>query len=157
MAPDAEFGEVLSWSGWWDVPRFGVALIDGQPSYFDCPFSEELDNYPPEFLVWPTCQDQLTDELASWECWVSWRCEYDLGQDPGEFVDTSETLARTQGVRQVGAPSDAIRTIPEWRLDSNRSFAKQVPRHLVRWRPIALPGIPIRLDGSDANGHEPAN
>jgi hypothetical protein len=136
MALDAEFGEVLCWSGWWDVPRFGVALIDGQPYYFDCPFSEELDDYPHEFLLWPTRQDQLIDELASWECWASWRRQYDLGQDPGEFVDTSGALARTQEVRQDGAPSDAIRAIPEWRIDIDRSFAKQIPRHFVRWRPV---------------------
>ena len=63
----AEFGEVLCWSDWWDLPRFGVSLVEVRTFYLDCPFSEELDDYPEVFLLWPIPPDELSDELAVWE------------------------------------------------------------------------------------------
>jgi hypothetical protein len=45
-----DFEEVLCWSEWWDCPRFGIALIGGGVEhFFDCSFSDELDDYPADF------------------------------------------------------------------------------------------------------------
>jgi len=131
----ADFGEILCWSGWWDLPRFGVSLVDGTPYYFDCPFSEELDDYPEVFLLWPIPPNELSDELAVWEHFANWRREFDLGNitDP-HFRHDSEALVRVQARRQLGAPADALHATAEWRLDRNRTFAQRRPRHLVRWR-----------------------
>ena len=52
-ADDDAFEPVLSYLGWWDCPRSGVALVDGKPNYFECQFSEELDDYPDQFRLWP--------------------------------------------------------------------------------------------------------
>jgi hypothetical protein len=61
-AGDGAFEPVLSYLGWWDCPRSGVALVHGQPYYFVCRFSEELDDYPDEFCLWPIAGDELEDE-----------------------------------------------------------------------------------------------
>jgi hypothetical protein len=58
---------LVSWS-WWDCPRAGVALMDGQYYYFDCEFSEELDDCPSEFRLWPISGDDLADQLEAWSC-----------------------------------------------------------------------------------------
>jgi hypothetical protein len=47
------FEEVICHLGWWDCPRSGVALIGGNPNFFDCRFSEELDDCPYQYQVWP--------------------------------------------------------------------------------------------------------
>jgi hypothetical protein len=47
------FEDVICYLGWWDCPRSGVALIGGKPNFFDCRFSEELDDYPNQYQVWP--------------------------------------------------------------------------------------------------------
>jgi len=131
----SEFGEILCWAGWWDLPRFGVSLVEGAPFYFDCPFSEELDDYPDLFLLWPTPPDELSDELAVWERFANWRREFDLHNitDP-HYQDVSPELDRVQARRQLGPPANALHALAEWRLDPDRTFAHHRPRHLVRWR-----------------------
>ena len=104
----SEFGEILCWSGWWDRPRFGVSLVEGSPFYFDCPFSEELDDYPEVFLVWPIPPDELSDELAVWEHFANWRREFDMGNTPPRFQDNSEELAR---VNRPGFDGDSLALI----------------------------------------------
>ena len=131
----SEFGEILCWAGWWDVPRFGVSLVEGTPYYFDCQFSEDLDDYPEVFLLWPIPPDELSDELAVWEHFANWRQQFDLGNitDP-HFMDASEELERVQALRRLGAPANALHAIPQFRLDTNRQFAQRRPCHSVRWR-----------------------
>ncbi len=50
---EGAFEDVMCYLGWWDCPRSGVALIGGKPHFFDCRFSEELDDYPDLYQVWP--------------------------------------------------------------------------------------------------------
>jgi hypothetical protein len=84
-AGDGAFEPVLSYLGWWDCPRSGVALVGGQPYYFDCEFSEELDEYPDTFRLWPISGDDLADELEIWEAFAAWRDQFDSGRRPGPF------------------------------------------------------------------------
>ena len=134
----ADFEEVLcSWS-WWDCPRSGVALLNGEPYRFDCEFSELLDDYPAEFRLWPISEGQLEAEVAAWEQWADWRSRFDRGErvepferEPGfeEFRDRMKAYATP--------PADVMLAIPEWKLDPNRSFDRRVPQHLVRWTSAA--------------------
>jgi hypothetical protein len=125
---------LVSWS-WWDCPRAGVALMDGQYYYFDCEFSEELDDYPSEFRLWPISGDDLADQLEAWELFAAWRGRADSGLRPPPFpgVPRPAVLDRTRDYARRQPPPDARVAIPEWRLDCNRSFAGRVPGHLVRW------------------------
>jgi hypothetical protein len=84
-AGDGAFEPVLGYLGWWDCPRSGVALVGGQPYYFDCEFSEELDEYPDTFRLWPISGDDLADELEIWEAFAAWRDQFDSGRRPGPF------------------------------------------------------------------------
>jgi hypothetical protein len=132
----ADFEEVLCAWAWWDCPRSGVAPIQGKPYRFLCEFSEELDDYPAEFHLWPITDDQLEGELGAWSLWVDWRGRFDRGGALQPFEhdpNVRASLSRLQAY--VSPPSDALLAIPEWELDRNRSFSGRVPKHRVRWRP----------------------
>ncbi|MDP9402537.1 MAG: hypothetical protein M3P85_04220 [Actinomycetota bacterium] len=128
-----EFEEVLCYWSLWDCPRSGVVLMQGEPYHFLCEFSDELDDYPEEFRLWPATNDQLEGELTAWSRWVAWRRRFDRGEAVGPFEGEPEVVAALERLSS-GPPTDAIVAIPEWRLDSNRSFAEGVPKHWARWR-----------------------
>jgi len=110
-AHEGAFEDVLCYSGWWDCPRSGVALIDGKPHFFDCRFSEELDDYPVLYEIWPAGDQQLADALEAFR-------EWDSGKHPPALA-RSEALAREQSRLEKG-PLQAARTaVPEWHLDRN--------------------------------------
>lgn len=134
-AGDGAFEPVLSYLGWWDCPRSGVTLVDGKPYYFECQFSEELDDYPDQFRLWPIAGDELEDELEVWHMWAAWRDKYDSGLQPGPFPGdpVPGALERALRRRQRQPPPQARMALPEWRLDRNRSFAGRIPAHIVRW------------------------
>lgn len=60
--PSELFEPVLCYREWWDCPRFGVALVNGVPHYFESLFSDECDEYSPEFELWPIDDDSLGRE-----------------------------------------------------------------------------------------------
>jgi hypothetical protein len=134
-AGDGPFESVVSYLGWWDCPRSGVVLLSGQPYYFECRFSEELDDYPGQFRLWPIAEDELADELEAWQTWDAWRDEYDSGLRPGPFPGDRQTAALERALRrrQHQPPPGARTAIPEWRLDRDRSFAGRIPTHMARW------------------------
>lgn len=129
---DGAFEDVMCYSGWWDCPRAGVALIGGKPHFFDCRFSEDLDDYPEEYQVWPALPQELADALEAWREWARWRDQHDSGQRPEPFL-ASAARKRLQERWNEGPSATARAAVPEWRLDRNRKFAGRVPRHKVRW------------------------
>src|SRR3954452_21138663 len=84
------FGEVLTAWSWWDYPRAGVALIEGQPHRFSCDFDETLDDYPEEDRLGPISDQGLEAELAVGRLWVEWRGQFDAGADPAPFEKTPD-------------------------------------------------------------------
>ena len=52
---------LIQYRGFWDVPRIFLAHHQGQTFLFDCPFSEELDDYPEVF------KDYLLPDLSNAE------------------------------------------------------------------------------------------
>gem|GEM_PF-2203099 len=132
---DGEFEDVLCYFGWWDCPRSGISLVGARPHYFDCRFSDDLDDYPDQYRVWPVPDDELADELEVWQCFVQWRGQFDGGAQPGPFPGQlrTEAFSRVQE-RHIQQPPESARVaIPAWRLDRNRSFAGRVPMHRARW------------------------
>ncbi|HUA41112.1 MAG TPA: hypothetical protein VMA32_06085 [Streptosporangiaceae bacterium] len=130
-AEDA-FEDVVCYLGWWDCPRSGVALIGGKPHFFDCRFSEELDDYPDQYQVWPVRDRELADALEAWREFAQWRDQYDSGRRPPPLA-VSAARERVQERSHEDPPATARSAVPEWRLDRNRSFASRVPQHKVRW------------------------
>jgi hypothetical protein len=142
---DRNYEAVLCWYSWWDCPRFGVALVDGVPHYFECRFSDALDDYQDEFHVWPIDATTLDRELALWDIFVEWRAAFDAGAAPGPLESNpaflAENAALTAGPREHA--TKAAFAVPEWQLDSNRSFDGRVPAHRARWR--KLPNRPMSV------------
>ena len=126
------FEDVVCYVGWWDCPRSGVALIGGKPYFFDCRFSEELDDYPDQYLVWPAQDGELADAIEVWRDFARWRDQYDSGHHPPP-LSGSAARKRLQERWHEGPPATARAAVPEWRLDRNRSYAGRVPQHKVRW------------------------
>jgi len=97
--------------------------------------SDDLDDYPDQFRVWPVPDDELADELEVWQCFVQWRGQFDGGARPGPFPGQlrTEAFSRVQERRNLQPPESARAAIPAGRLDRNRSFAGRVPTHRDRW------------------------
>jgi hypothetical protein len=100
------------------LPRSGVALVVGKPYYFDCRFSEELDDYTDQFRLWPVPGDELADELEAWQMFAAWGGEYDSGLRPGPFPGgrQSAALERMRRRRQRQSPPGARTAIPSGAL-----------------------------------------
>jgi hypothetical protein len=131
---DADFEDVLCWSGWWDCPRFGVALIAGVPHFFDCQFSDELEDYPDEYQIWPASEAELADELEVFGRFAAWRRRFDAGEVTGpHYGDDGLAAQRVRERRKRNLRSDLRVAVPEWKLDRNRKYTATSPRHRVRW------------------------
>lgn len=65
MADDSTLVPInFRYGEFWDVPRIFVVEHEGQLWLFDCPFSDELDDYPDEYAVY--LLDPGTDLEGSW-------------------------------------------------------------------------------------------
>src|SRR5258706_13039640 len=128
---EGAFEDVMCYLGWWDCPRSGVALIGGKPHFFDCRFSEELDDYPDLYQVWPARHGELEDALEAWREGAQWRDQHDSGHRPPPFPVSADRKRLNERWNE-GPPATAKAAVPEWRLDRHRSFAGRVPQHKVR-------------------------
>ena len=136
-----EFEEVLCYTDWWDCPRSGVALLHGRPHYFLCEFSEQLDDYPGEYQVWPIDPETLERELAAWAIFVAWRKDVDSGAAVRPLEENEEFAALSMTLRdeRLAPTGEAIVAVPTWRLDLDRTFKKGSPRHMVAWTVVQPP------------------
>jgi len=123
---DDRYGDVLFYFGWWDCPRSGVAVVDGEPMHFDCPFDELLDDYPSEFVLWPATGLEVSAGMTLFGEWAKWRGRFDAGRATAAFEGNA--------VAPPLPPPSARRAVPEWHLDADRTFVNRVPKHRVRWR-----------------------
>ena len=126
------FGRILYYWGWWDCPRQGVCEVGGVRTHFLNEFSDDLDDYPAEFTIWPATLEEFDAGNALWQEWAAWRRRFDLG-DRGEAFMASAPARQATGFVPPRPPSNAQLALPEWRLDPNRSFAHALPAHWVRW------------------------
>src|SRR5258706_16203723 len=86
---EGAFEDVMCYLGWWDCPRSGVALIRVKPHFFDCRFSEELDDYPDQYQVWPAQHQELADALEAWREFAQWRAQHYSGYRPPPFPESA--------------------------------------------------------------------
>jgi hypothetical protein len=129
---EARLYEVLYYFNWWDCPRCGVTVVDGIPMHFESPFDERLDDYAPEFYLWPMSTDELAAADDLWHQFAAWRARFDAGEQPPPFEHT-QADGTAQSWRHE-PPATARRAVPEWQLDSERSFVGSAPQHRVWWR-----------------------
>jgi hypothetical protein len=59
--------------------------MGGKPHFFDCRFSEELDDHPDQYQVWPAQHQELADALEAWRAFAQWRDQHDSGYRPPPF------------------------------------------------------------------------
>jgi hypothetical protein len=135
MAADDDFEPILCWSSWWDCPRSGVTLHARRPHRFLCEFSDELDDYPQEFHVWPIDDDTAEAEFRAWRMFAAWRARFDRGVKPPPLESDSEFADLAGSLREgrLTPPTDSIVAVPTWRLDRDRTFREREPSHEVRW------------------------
>ena len=131
----APFERVLLYEAWWDCPRIGVCEVGGVLMNFDCRFSDELDEYPSEFLIWPAVGAEVDERLERWVEVCEWKSRIALGEPRVPFERTEPGPHFGKG-RAPDPPLDAVRAVPEWALDRNRSFARRIPQHFVRWHAL---------------------
>jgi len=82
----------IRYLGFWDVPRNFLVCYQGEQYLFDCPFSEELDDYPDHYTVY------VLPELSS------------------EEIDANWAALPGKAIRQVGeVPITAVRFDPSRR------------------------------------------
>src|SRR4051794_10626555 len=91
---------VWAW-GWGGRPRVGIALIAGQPYYFDCPFSDALDDSPDEYRLWLVPEARLDDELTLWRMFTEWRSRFDSGDGPPP-LEKDATFSALSGRLRAG-------------------------------------------------------
>lgn len=101
--------------------------------HFESPFDEQLDDYESAFYLWPMTTDELSVAAEVWREWDEWRRRFDRGERPPPF-EATEAGGRLRSRRTHEPPAAARRAVPEWRLDTERSFAERTPQHKVRWR-----------------------
>ena len=103
--------------------------------HFASPFDQNLDDYVAAFYLWAATDQEVIEALDFWHAFAAWRARVDGGEKPPPFapVDGTESQRRVQELAQQGPPVTALRAVPEWRLDRNRSFVGHVPQHKVRW------------------------
>lgn len=132
---DPGFEEVICWSEWCDCPRFGVALIGGVPHYFECQFSEAIDDYPDEYRIWIASEEELADEVDVFGRFAAWRGRFDAGEVTDPHYSDNRPIAQLVRERHSRGPTSKTRVAtPDWRLDENRKYTAASPRHRVRWR-----------------------
>jgi hypothetical protein len=130
---------VLCYGEWWDCPRSGLTRVDGVIMHFASPFDDTVDDYVTAFYLWAATEQEVVDALDFWQVIAAWKARVDAGEQPPVFppVGETDTQRRRQQLTQQGPPATALRAVPQWRLDRNRSFVGRVPHHKVRWAFLA--------------------
>jgi hypothetical protein len=81
----------IQYRDFWDVPRVFVTSYQGRHYLFDCPFNDELDEYPDHYEVFLT--NSLPAEVLNGS-WMNIRDQaiHHLGQVPVKSVQFDETM-----------------------------------------------------------------
>lgn len=98
----------MKYRDFWDVPRSVAVEYHDRLLLFDCPFDDELDDYPDAYTVYsldPSSSDKLNE--ASWECLPS------LGKRMGTVSLTS--LEFDESRRQAVSERSLTRALGELR------------------------------------------
>jgi hypothetical protein len=56
----------ITYRGFYDVPRMFVLRLRGAQLFFDCPFDDELDDYPDTYTVYRLPDALAVENVPSW-------------------------------------------------------------------------------------------
>jgi len=98
----------IRYRGYWDVPRIFLSRFKEQLYLFDCPFSEELDEYPDVYSVY-ILPPQMDDDLPTDWTLLPGRATRVLGEVPVGSVqfDPSRRAAIQASVFELIRPLTA--------------------------------------------------
>jgi len=100
-------------------------------------FSDVLDDYESEFRLWPVVPDAQQRENEWQARWVEWRSAHDRGEHPSAIEHDAAFAELSRSLKESRTPpTDTLLAVPEWKLDSNRSYAIRAPQHEVCWRAV---------------------
>lgn len=74
------FERVYTVHDYWDGPRSGFADFQGVPHAYVSIFRDDLDDYDPEYRLWPVATDVLALALEDWEIWERWQDAFHAGE-----------------------------------------------------------------------------
>lgn len=83
----------IQYRDFYDVPRIFLVNHRGTVYLFDCPFNQELDEYPDVYKVFVLPPDSCSDLSGSWENLASRATAY-LGEVPVKSVQFDSTKRR---------------------------------------------------------------
>lgn len=127
--------------GFHDRPRSGVADYGGQPHFFECEFSEALDDYTEKYLLSPIDSELLAFVVEHWAIWIRWREAFHRGEVTIEqHPALDEDRERYEAIAQ--AIGDRLKIVPEKAQAMKATFRWPRPNPgrdegEVQWRPFA--------------------
>jgi len=127
--------------GFHDRPRSGVADHGGQPHFFECEFSEALDDYTEKYLLSPIDAELLALVVEHWAIWIRWREAFHRGEVTiGKHPALDEDKERNEELTR--AISDRLKIVPENAQAMKATFRWPRPNPCrdeceVQWSPFA--------------------
>lgn len=104
---------MLAYFEWWDCPRSGIALLDGEPRYFAGDFPDVLDEYESEFRLWPAAPEARQRENEWQARWVEWRSAHDREGHPSSILHDAAFAELTRCLKESRTPPAAtVRSCP---------------------------------------------
>ena len=135
------FEQVYTVMDYWDAPRSGFADFAGAPHAYRSIFRDDLDDYDPQYRLWPVSGEVLALAMEQWAIWNRWLDAYDAGEVdvtthpalPADAARNAEIAPIIVGVLE-SPPASASRATAEFRAVCDRSQPIIRSRELeVRW------------------------
>jgi hypothetical protein len=126
---------VLTVNDFYDLPRVGIAELNGVPHIYEGIFDESLDEYSDTYYLSPIDQDLLLLALEDWEIWIRWQRDFNAGKITlKSHPALPEDRSRHEEIR--GNIGDRFRTDPLNRILVKGSFKRLKPGRndfVVEW------------------------
>jgi hypothetical protein len=133
--------QVLVEHEWYDSPRTGIAIVNGQPHRFRSQWDEAEDEYLGSFLVWPVGEDELALEQEQWNIFVDWNDRHEAGEaeaashpaQPGTNTRWDEIEVLLANHRE-SAPHSALRARAQMvHLERGSRYSPSGPAYQLAW------------------------
>jgi len=92
----------------YDLPRIFITSFQGKKYLFDCPFDDEIDDYPDSYRVYELADVSDEEIKGSWE-WLTARTSAQIGEIPVariEFDPTKRERINTAALEELLAQRD---------------------------------------------------
>jgi hypothetical protein len=133
--------QVLVEHEWYDNPRTGIAIVNGQPHRFRSKWDEAEDENLGSFFVWPIGEEELALEQEQWNIFVEWNDRYEAGEAEADSHpaqkgtnkrwDEIEVLLANQ---RASAPHSALRARAQMvHLERGLRYLPSGPAYQLAW------------------------